>query len=176
MEGQQKGLSGWLHPKGRITTSNPALLGCSASGRNDGRFRRSEAHCAQEADENRPESEVHGGEQVIAYHRGIFSGLRPRKRAACLTYESVRAKATGQMLVILSAAKDLALVDMARSFAALRIDSHGTPQLLRPRPRTIEHERSALPSHARTAAQCDARHYSPTRSRTRRPSRRSRRP
>jgi len=70
MEGQQKGLSGWLHPKGRITTTNPAILGCSASGRLDDRFRRSEAHYAQEAEENRRLTDLRS-EQVVLYHRRI---------------------------------------------------------------------------------------------------------
>ena len=46
--GQQKGLSGLAkHPKGRITTSNPALLGCSSSGGVPAENPRSGAHVAQ---------------------------------------------------------------------------------------------------------------------------------
>ena len=92
MEGQQKGLSGWLHPKGRITTTNPAFLGCSASGRLDDRFRRSEAHYAQEAEENRCLTDLRG-EQVVLYHGGIEL-LRGKVVPRCLTYDEAPGKAS----------------------------------------------------------------------------------
>ena len=47
--GQQKGLSGLgKHPKGRITTSNPGLLGCSSSGGDTAEHPRAGAHVAQQ--------------------------------------------------------------------------------------------------------------------------------
>ncbi len=67
--GQQKGLSGLgQHPKGRITTSNPELLGCSSSG-GVAENPRSRAHYAHAPVGARRAGAEHGGEQVVACHR-----------------------------------------------------------------------------------------------------------
>src|SRR5439155_19218870 len=50
----KKAFRGLLHPKGRITTSNPGLLGCSSSSGRSAGNRRSGAHDALEHEIARP--------------------------------------------------------------------------------------------------------------------------
>ena len=67
--GQQKGLSGLpKHPKGRITTSNPALLGCSTSGGVPADHLRSRAHVAQAQPRARRAAADRRGERGELYH------------------------------------------------------------------------------------------------------------
>jgi hypothetical protein len=65
---QQKGLSGlWQHPKGRITTSNPGLLGCSAPGGVTAENRRSGAHFAHQGEDARS-GDADESDDVAVYH------------------------------------------------------------------------------------------------------------
>jgi hypothetical protein len=65
---QQKGLSGlWQHPKGRITTSNPGLLGCSASGGGSAENPRSRAHSAHQGEDARS-GDADESAEVAVYH------------------------------------------------------------------------------------------------------------
>jgi len=70
---QQKGLSGlWEHPKGRITTSNPGLLGCSPSGGVAAENPRSRAHFAHQGENARSGDADESGEPVAVYHFRIL--------------------------------------------------------------------------------------------------------
>src|SRR5690242_20630606 len=72
--GQQKGLSVWLHPKGRITTKESlASLGCSASWRVNAENRSSKAQYALAHDRGRPEPTIRRGGIARSHHRGTPS-------------------------------------------------------------------------------------------------------
>src|SRR5690242_19063633 len=72
--GQQKGLSVWLHPKGRITTKESlASLGCSASWRVNAENRSSKAQYALAHERGRPEPTIRRGGIARSHHRGTPS-------------------------------------------------------------------------------------------------------
>src|SRR5687767_2176606 len=69
---QQKSLSGlWQHPKGRITTSNPGLLGCSAPGGVTAENPRSRAHYAHQGEDTRS-GDADESAEVAVYHFRIL--------------------------------------------------------------------------------------------------------
>lgn len=69
MAAQQKSLSGrWERPKGRITTSNPSLLGGSSSGGTGAEKRRSRAHHAPARERDWTATAEHDDVDVGFYH------------------------------------------------------------------------------------------------------------
>jgi hypothetical protein len=94
--GQQKGLSDWLHPKGRITTSNRGLLGCSASGRIDAGDRGSKAQYAW-AHECRRHEPTHRGGVAGSLYQG-FPVVEGCLRNICRILRSSKHRPTKSLL------------------------------------------------------------------------------
>ena len=133
---------------------DPALLGCSASGRENGPLRRSKAQCAQEAPENRRETSG-GGEQLVSYHRRILwegtAGLpnigwrawQGKQHCQVRRRSSFRASEASRGIAVVPKEGPLYRDDGDSSTARFTppLGMTTTPRLFRTRARTIEHER-----------------------------------
>jgi hypothetical protein len=112
------------HPKGRITTSNPAFLGCSTSGVVYAENPRSWAHDALAHPRERRDAADRRGELEVLYHFRIREALVGNARVATITIAGTAAQARVHFAAIAvgsSSGRHLwATLDLAHRYSALQ--------------------------------------------------------